>query len=100
MIRSLVRFHAIPGRRDELLKLVDAMGLRALIGEDRGLLSAEVLCAVDDPAELLLVSDWASVDQLERWAAGPLPGGFADRAAELTVEEPTERVYRVVETVS
>jgi heme-degrading monooxygenase HmoA len=100
VIRSIVRLHAIAGRGDELLALVDAMGLRARLGEDRGLISAELLCAVDDPDELLLVSDWASVDQLERWVAGPLPGGFADRAAELTVEEPIERVYRVVEAVS
>jgi quinol monooxygenase YgiN len=100
MIRSVLHLRAIPGRRDELLALFDAASLRALLEEQRGLLSAELAVSLDDPDEMLLVGDWASAEQLARWADGPVPGGLLDAAAELSVAEPEQRAYRVVESVS
>lgn len=100
MIRSVLHLRAIPGRREELLALFDAASLRALVEQQRGLLSAELAVSLDDPDEMLLVGEWASREQLERWAGGPVPGGLLDGAAELSVAEPEQRAYRVVESVS
>lgn len=83
-----------------MLALFDRQGLRALLEEDRGLIRAELLAAVDDEDEVLLVGDWASAEQYARWASGPFPGGLLDVAAELVVDEPADRLYRVVESVS
>ena len=100
MVRSVIHLRAIPGRRAELLDLFDTTGLRALLEEQRGLLSAELSVSLDDPDEMVLVGEWASREQLERWAAGPVPGGLLEAAAELSVAEPEQRAYRVVESVS
>lgn len=80
--------------------MFDASALRAIVQEQRGLLSAELSVSLDDPDEMLLVGEWASREQLERWMGGPLPGGLIDAAAELALEEPEQRAYRVVESVS
>lgn len=100
MIRSILHLKAIPGRRDALLELFDRAGLRALVEEQRGLLGAEIAEAIDDEDDVLLIGEWASREQFERWADGPFPGGFLDAAAELVTVEPTHRLYHVVESVS
>lgn len=100
VIRSVLRLRAIPGKRDELLAVFDAASLRALLEEQRGLLAAELSVSLDDPDEMMLVGEWASREQLERWADGPVPGGLLEAAAELSVEEPEQRAFHVVESVS
>lgn len=96
----MLHIHAKPGKRDDLLRLFERLGVLAVAIEDRGLMSAELAVAVDDEDELVLVGEWASREQFERWLDGPVPGGFLDAAGGLLARKPSSRLYHVVESVS
>jgi heme-degrading monooxygenase HmoA len=100
MVRSLLVLHARPGRRAELLRMLEALELRALVGDQHGFLDVEVATAADDENEVAIVGSWASAELYERWLAGPVPGRLLDEVEGLLATEPVSRVYHVVESVS
>ena len=74
MTRSLLFLHARPGRRADLLRILEQLEVLTLIGGQHGLLDVEVATAVDDEDEVVIVGSWASPELHERWLAGPVPG--------------------------
>jgi quinol monooxygenase YgiN len=100
MIRSLLVLRARPGRRAALLRAIETLGVRALVADQHGLLDPEVVTAVDDEDEVVIVGRWASPGLHERWLAGPVPGRLLAEVEGLLSTEPVSRVYHVVESVS
>lgn len=100
MIRSLLVLQARPGRRQELLRTLEVLGVRALVAAQHGFLDVEVATAADDEDKVAIVSSWSSRDLYERWLAGPVPGQLLAEIRELLAGEPTSHVYHVVESVS
>ena len=100
MTRSLLFLHARPGRRADLLRILEELEVRALIGGQHGLLDVEVATAVDDEEEVVIVGSWASPELHERWLRGPVPDRLLQRIDGLLSTEPVSRVYHVVESVS
>ena len=60
MIRSLLVLEARPGRRDELLRRLEVLEVRALIKGQHGLLDVDVATAADDENEVLILGSWSS----------------------------------------
>jgi heme-degrading monooxygenase HmoA len=100
MTRSLLFLHARPGRRADLLRILEELGVRALVSGQHGFLDVEVVTAVDDENEVVIVGSWASPELYERWLAGPAPGRLLQEVEGLLSTAPVSRVYHVVESVS
>jgi heme-degrading monooxygenase HmoA len=100
MIRSLLVLHARPGRREELLRMLQALELRALVANQHGFLDVEIATAADDESEVAIVSSWASAELYERWLAGPAPTRLLSEVEGLLSGEPVSRIYHVADSVS
>ena len=100
MIRSLLVLHARPHRREELLRRLEALELRALLANQHGFLGVEVATAVEDENEIAIVGSWASRELYERWLAGPVQERLLHDVDELLKGDPVSRVFHVVESVS
>lgn len=100
MIRSMLFLHARPGRGDELLRILEELGVVAATSDEHGLLDVEVATSVEDPDDVVIAGSWASRELYERWLAGPIPGRFLQELEGLLATEPVSRVYRTVESVS
>ena len=74
--------------------------MRALAGGQHGFLDVEVVTAVDDENEVVIVGSWASPELYQRWLAGPAPARLLQEVEGLLSAEPVSRVYHVVESVS
>jgi quinol monooxygenase YgiN len=100
MTRSLLFLHARPGRRADLLRVLEQLEVLTLVRGEHGLLDVEVATALDDEDEVVIVGSWASPELHERWLAGPVPGRLLQEVDGLLSAEPVSRVYHVVESVS
>jgi heme-degrading monooxygenase HmoA len=100
MIRSLLVLHARAGRRDDLLRMLEVLELRALVEGRHGFLEVEVATAADDQDEVVIVGSWSSRELYERWLAGPEPDRLLRAVRGLLTADPVSRVYHVVESVS
>lgn len=100
MIRSLLVLEARPGRRDELLRMLELLEVRALIKGQHGLLDVDLATAADDENEVLILGSWSSRELYERWLAGQDPDQLLRQVRGLLTQDPVSRVYHVVESVS
>ena len=99
MTRSLLFLHARPGCGDELLRVLERLGVLALASEQAGFLGVEVLTAADDTDEIAIVESWASRRHYERWRDSPVSGRLLEQIDDLVTGTPVSRVYHVVEAV-
>jgi heme-degrading monooxygenase HmoA len=99
MIRSLLVLHARAGRRDELLRMLEVLELRALVEGQHGLLDVDVATALDDEDEVVIVGAWSSRELYERWLAGPGPDRLLGQLRGVLARDPLSRVYHVVESI-
>lgn len=100
MIRSLLVLEARPGRRDELLRMLEVLEVRALVEGQHGLLDVDLATAADDENEVLILGSWSSPELYERWLAGQDPDQLLRQVRGLLTQDPVSRVYHVVESVS
>ena len=100
MIRSLLVLHARAGLRDELLRMLELLEVRALIQGQHGFLDVDVATAADDEDEVVIVGSWSSRELYERWLAGPEPARLLRQIRYLLTRDPLSHVYHIVETVS
>lgn len=100
MIRSLLVLAARPGRREELLRKLAVLELRALVEAQHGFLEVEVATSLDDENEVVIVGSWASRELYERWLAGPSSDRLLVEIHELLAAEPASHVYQIVESIS
>lgn len=99
MIRSHLYLRARPRRRDDLLAVLGRLEILAAIGEQPGLLGAELHIPFDDDDHVLLGTAWASREHYERWFVGPFCADLLREVAGLVAEEPVFRLYRVVDAI-
>jgi quinol monooxygenase YgiN len=92
--------HLKPGRRHDLLRVVERLEVLAVASRQQGFLGVELAVPVDDEDRAVIVGSWASPEHYERWLAGPLSGQLLDQIEELLSEPPESHVYRVAESVS
>ena len=100
MTRSLLFLHARPGHGEELLRILEELGVLAATSDQHGLLEIEVATSVADDDDIVIVGSWASPELYERWLAGSVPGRFLEELEGLLAAAPVSRVYRTVESVS
>ena len=100
MTRSLLFLQAKPGHGGELLRILEQLGVLAVVSGQPGFLDVEVATSVDDEDDVVIVGSWASTEHYERWLAGQLPGQLLPQIEDLLATEPVSRVYRIVESVS
>jgi heme-degrading monooxygenase HmoA len=99
MIRSYLHLHALPGRRDELLRRLDLVELLAGRGGQPGYLGTEIQLPFDDEDGVLVWTSWASKEHCDRWLGGADRAELLDGAAELLDAPPELHVYRVVDAL-
>ena len=99
MTRSLLFLHARPGCGEELLRVVERLGVLSLASAQSGFLGVEVLTAVDDTDEIAIIESWASRRHYERWRDGPASRALLDQVDALVTDPPVSRTYHVAEAV-
>lgn len=99
MTRSHVYMHALPGRRDELVRALDRLELLTATRHQPGFLAAEIQAPIGDESLLLVWSSWASPKHHERWLASAAFEQMLRETEELRAAEPAVRLYRVVDAL-
>jgi quinol monooxygenase YgiN len=100
MTRSYISIRAQPGRRRELLQVLDRVEVLTAARNQPGFFAAEIQVRANDEDEQLLVwSSWASPEHHDRWLAGSECQRMLREIGDLAVEPPDVRVYRVVDAV-
>ena len=99
MTRSHLYIRVRPGRRDELIRVLDRLELLTAARHQPGFLAAEIQVPAGDDDHLLVWSAWASPEHLERWLAGPDYDQMLRETEELRADTPEVRLYQVVDAV-
>lgn len=99
MTRSHISIRAQPGRRGELMQVLDRVEVLTAARNQPGFLAAEIQVPIEDDEHVLLWSSWASPEHHDRWLAGPAHEQMLREIGALAAEPPTIRVYRVVDAV-
>ena len=99
MTRSYISILARPGRRDELMQVLDRVEVLTAARNQPGFLAAEIQVPIGDDEAVLVWSSWASPVHHDRWLAGPAFEQMLQEIGELAAEPPTVRVCRVVDAV-
>jgi len=89
---------ALPGRRDDLLAVLDELELAAP-ADDAYLLELAVDVSVDDPDSLLVVSAWPSCEHYERWQVERGWRSIVEPLELLLAGEPEIHAYRLAESI-
>ena len=97
MTRSLLLLWALPGRREELLRVLDQLELLVVIKEQPGLVRTEALVAEDSPTQVLVDSAWSSRAHYERWRESDERRQLLFALGRSLAREPEERSYRLVD---
>ena len=97
MTRSHLCLRAKPGRRDELLRVLNRVEVRTAASEQPGFLAAEIQLPFEDPDRVLVWSSWASREHYERWRSSVGCEELLQELNGLVAEEPESRVYHVVD---
>jgi quinol monooxygenase YgiN len=99
MTRSYISIRAQPGRREELLQVLDRLETLMAARDQPGFLATEIQVPIDDDEHLLVWSSWASSEHHDRWLGGAEYERVLREIGDLVVEPPVVRVYRVVDAV-
>ena len=91
--------NVLPGRRDELMRVLDRLELLTAARQQPGFLAAEIQTPVSDDSHVLVWSSWASPEHHERWLASSIYAQMLRETELLCAGEPEVRVYRVVDAV-
>lgn len=99
MTRSHLSIRVKPGRRDELIRVLDRIELLTAARRQPGFLAAEIQVPTGDENHVLVWSAWASPEHHERWLADPAYEQMLRETEELCAGAPEVHVYRVVDVV-
>lgn len=100
MTRCHLYLRVKPGKRDELLKLLDRLEVLTAKRGQPGFLAAEIQVPVEDDERVLVWSSWASREHYERWLGSPAGAEMLREIRRLLTAEPESRVYRVVAAIA
>ncbi len=99
MTRSYISIRPQPGRRGELMQVLDRIEVLTAARNQPGFLAAEIQVPTGDDEHVLVWSSWASPEHHDRWLAGPAYEQMLGEIEDLAAGPPTVRVYRVVDAV-
>jgi len=99
MTRSYISIRVQPGRRGELMEVLDRVEVLTAVRNQPGFFAAEIQIPMDDEEHLLVWSSWASPEHHDRWLTGPACEQMLREIGDLAAEPPVVRVYRVVDAV-
>jgi heme-degrading monooxygenase HmoA len=99
MTRSYISIRPQPGRRSELLQVLERVEALTAARNLPGFIAAEIQVPIAGDEHVLVWSSWASPEHHDRWLAGPAYEQLLREIGDLSAEPPTVRVYRVVEAV-
>jgi len=94
--RSILRLRVKPGRRDELVKLFDQLGIFAAASELDGFVSAELQVPLDDAEEVVVTATWTSPEAYEGWLASPVRAEIGAQLEPFLDGEPEPRACVIV----
>jgi quinol monooxygenase YgiN len=99
MTRSYISIRARPGRRSELMQVLDRVEVLTAAHNQPGFLAAEIQVPIGGDDDVLVWSSWASPEHHDRWLAAPAYEQMLKEVGALAAEPPTVRVYRVADAV-
>jgi heme-degrading monooxygenase HmoA len=97
--RSHLHLRAKPGKREELLRELDRLGVLAVVREHAGFLDGQVLLSYEDEDHVLVTSSWASSEHYERWQRSGARDRLARELEPLLGAEPRSELYHVVDAI-
>ena len=97
MTRSHLHLRARPGRRDELLRELDRLGLFVVMSEQPGLLRVEALVAQADEGHILVDASWSSQELFARRQSSDRRRSVLSSLNGLLESDPEESAYRLVD---
>ena len=91
-IEVMIKRKVQPGHlAKQLVPLI--LRLRAMALDQRGYISGETLCDVDNPEECLVISRWQSIDDWNRWANSQHRSEIENKIESLTGEKSEYTIY-------
>ena len=97
MTRSHLHLRARPGRRDELLRELDRLGLFVVMSDQPGLLRVEALVAEDDEDHILVDASWSSQELFARWQSSDRRRSVLSSLDRLLESEPVGAFFRLAD---
>jgi quinol monooxygenase YgiN len=92
MATSVLTLRCEPGRRDELVRRFDELGVLATASTVPGYLSGDRRPSPDDPDEVIVTATWASPEAYEAWLADPRRTALSAAIEPLLAGEPRSRL--------
>lgn len=86
-----VTFKCVPGKKEELLKKIQAEGIDALSRADEGNIKYDFYLPADDSDELLLVEKWEDAASLLKHSKQPHLARMAEIKEGLVIESVLEK---------
>jgi len=91
MIRVIIERSCLPGKEAELENLLVQLRNKALL--QRGYISGETLCSIDDPLNWLVISTWANADLWTVWETMPERRDLTNKIEALLVAPEKASIY-------
>ena len=99
MTRCELTLRARPGKRDELVALLDRLELAAAF-EQPDVITVAISVPLDDPDVVVVTTMWPSPAHWERWLAGPAWKRMSLALAPSVAARPEWHVYRLIDAVA
>jgi len=100
MTRSVLFLRTRPGKREELVRAFERLGVLQAASAQPGFLGAELHVPLDDADHVLVLASWASPEAYQAWLDNPIREAARAELEPLLAAEPEPHLYRVVEAVS
>jgi quinol monooxygenase YgiN len=88
MIRSVIRFTALPGKRPEFLETFVRIGVLEISSFQPGFLGAQLHAKLDDPDVAMVTADWDSPAAYQGWLGNPVRATLSAELAPLLTADP------------
>jgi heme-degrading monooxygenase HmoA len=100
MIRSVLSFSILPGRRDEFVAAFRRLAVLEKASHQEGFLRSQLhLPLVGGADEAMVTADWESAAGYEGWLANPVRAEIGEVLGPLLAEESDARLYEIIEDV-
>ena len=99
MIRSVLSFSILPGRRDEFIAGFERLRVLTRASSQPGFRGSQLHVPIDGADEALVTADWDSPDAYQGWLDNPVRAEIQAELGPLLAVDPVGRMYEVVEDV-
>jgi quinol monooxygenase YgiN len=88
MIRSVIRFKVVPGKREEFLETFVGIGVLEISSFQDGFLGAQLHGQLEDPNAAMVTADWDSPAAYQGWLDNPVRDELSAALAPLLTADP------------